>query len=418
MFMRQSRLFTKTKKEIPEDEKSKNAQLLIRAGFIDKLAAGVYSFLPLGLRVFKKIENIIREEMNAAGGQEILMPSLQPKLNWQKTGRWDSYDTLFKFTSFYSKTEYALGPTHEEVVSPLAKRFIVSYKDLPKYIFQIQNKFRDEKRAKSGLLRTREFFMKDLYSFHKNEKDMDEYYEKIKKIYEGIFKKVGIDKFTYLTFASGGTFSKYSHEFQTLTAAGEDTIHICDKCRIAINEEIINEQKKCPDCGNENLRKESAVEVGNIFKLKTKYSAPFELKYKDEKGEDCDVIMGCYGIGLTRLIGAIVEIYNDGKGIIWPESVAPFDKHLIVINSSKQAINGEIKKAAEKIYDNLQKRKIEVIYDDRDDKTAGEKFADADLMGMPERIVLSERTLAGENAEIKKRSGSETKLVKIKELLK
>ncbi len=408
--MFQSQLFTKTKREAPKDEEAINAQLLIRAGFIDKTMAGVYSFLPLGCRVFKKIEDIIRREMESIGGQEILMPSLQPKTNWEQTGRWETYNSLFKFTSFYSKIDYVLGPTHEEIISPLMGKFIFSYKDLPKYIFQIQNKFRDEKRAKSGLLRGREFFMKDLYSFHRDENDLDEYYEKAKKSYERIFKAVGLDKLTYLTFASGGSFSKYSHEFQTLTPAGEDIIFICDKCKIAVNKEIIGEQNSCPQCGNKNLKEEKAIEVGNIFKLKTKYSTPFNLKYKDEKGELRDIVMGCYGIGLNRLMGTIVEIYHDNKGIIWPESVAPFKAHLIEIGNEKL----EIRKKAEKLYNILQKAGVEVLYDDRKEATIGEKFADADLMGIPYRLVISEKT--GDKIEIKKRNEEKTKLVSEEEL--
>lgn len=409
--MRQSQLFTKTKREAPKDEESISAKLLIRAGFVDKTMAGVYTFLPFGLRVFKKIENIIRSEMETLDGQEILMPSLQPKQNWEKTGRWETYDSLFKFTSFYSKIDYALGPTHEEIISPLLAKSIFSYKDLPKYVFQIQNKFRDEKRAKSGLLRGREFFMKDLYSFHKDEVDLDSYYEKVKKSYEKIFKAVGLGDLTYLTYASGGTFSKYSHEFQTITSAGEDIIYICDKCKIAINKEIINEQSICPQCGNKNLKEEKAIEVGNIFKLKTKYSEPFNLKYKDEKGIEKDVIMGCYGMGLNRLIGAIVEIHYDEKGIIWPEAVAPFQAHLLLLNNELG-----IRNKADKIYNSLQKAGIEVLYDDRKEATIGEKFNDADLMGIPYRLVISEKT--GGKIEIKKRSEKKAKLVSEKELIK
>jgi prolyl-tRNA synthetase len=407
--MRQSELFTKTKREAPKDEEAMNARLLIRAGFIDKLMAGVYTFLPLGWRVFKKIENIIRKEMETLGGQEILMPSLQPKTNWEQTGRWEAYDSLFKFASFYSKIDYALGPTHEEVVSPLLGKFVFSYKDLPKYVFQIQNKFRDEKRAKSGLLRGREFFMKDLYSFHRDENDLDKYYEKVGKSYEKIFKTVGLGGLTYLTFASGGTFSKYSHEFQTLTPAGEDIIYICEKCKIAVNKEIINEQNVCPQCGSKNLKEEKAIEAGNIFKLKTKYSAPFNLKYKNEKGELRDVVMGCYGIGLNRLMGAVVEIYHDEKGIIWPESVAPFKVHLLNLSDKRQA-------TSDKVYRTLQKNGVEVLYDDREDASAGEKFGDADLIGIPYRAVISEKT--GDKIEVKKRDGNKIKLATEKEFLK
>jgi len=432
--MLQSQLFTKTKKEAPKGEEAINAQLLIRAGFIDKLMAGVYTFLPLGMRVIKKIENIIREEMNAIGGQEILMPALQPKANWETTGRWKTYDALFRFTSHYSKNEYALGPTHEEIVSPLAKNFILSYKDLPVYVFQIQNKFRDEKRVKSGLLRGREFFMKDLYSFHKDEKDLDEYYEKAKQAYFNVFNRAGIDDSTFLTFASGGSFSKYSHEFQTLSEAGEDRIYICEKCKVAVNKEIIEEQGICPECGNKNLKEEKAIEVGNIFKLGTKYSAPFGLKYKDEKGAEKEVVMGCYGIGLGRLMGTIVEINHDEKGIIWPKAVAPFAVHLLKIKNQKslkqnpEQIPSElygagkfatgqakIKTDADRIYESLQKAGVEVLYDDREEASAGEKFADADLIGIPYRLVVSEKT--GEKVEVKKRNEGKAKLVDEKELL-
>ena len=419
--MKQSELFTKTRREVPKDEESINAQLLIRAGFVDKVMAGVYTFLPLGLRVFKKIENIIREEMITIGGQEILMPSLHPKANWETTGRWNNLDSLIKFTSFYSKIDYALGPTHEEVISPLVKKFIFSYKDLPAYVFQIQNKFRDEKRVKSGLLRGREFFMKDLYSFHKDEKDLDEYYEKAKKAYENVFKRVGIGASTYLTFASGGTFSKYSHEFQTITSAGEDTIFLCEKCGIAVNKEIISEQNSCPQCGNKNLKEEKAVEVGNIFKLKTKYSEPFDLKYRDEEGREKDVIMGCYGIGLNRLMGAIVELFHDKNGIIWPEAMAPFKAHLINLSKSVK-----LKKFADQIYQDLsaygrstadgQQAGVEVLYDDRKEATPGEKFADADLIGIPFRLVISEKT--GDKIEVKKRDEDKFELLTAKELIK
>jgi prolyl-tRNA synthetase len=403
--MWQSELFFHTQKEAPKDEVSKNAQLLVRAGFVDKLMAGVYTFLPLGLRVLKKIEEIIRSEMLRAGGQEILMPVLQPKENWMKTGRWNTYDTLFKFASFYSKNEYALGPTHEEVISPLAGKFSLSYKDLPFSLFQIQTKFRDEKRVKSGLLRGREFLMKDLYSFHTNDQNLDDYYEKMKDHYKNIFNKTGIKEKTYLTFASGGTFSKYSHEFQTITDGGEDKIFLCEKCGVAVNSEIINDQNSCPECGNKKLTEKKAIEVGNIFKLKTKYSVPFDLKFTDEKGKKKDVLMGCYGIGISRLMGAIVEVNNDNKGIIWPETVAPFKVHLIELKGA----------SAEKIYDTLVKNGIEVLYDDRD-VNPGEKFVDADLIGIPYRVVVSEKTISENKVELKKRNSDKIKLIDEKEL--
>lgn len=403
--MLQSELFTKTQKNAPKDETALNAQLLIRGGFVDKLMAGVYTYLPLGLRVIKKIEEIVREEMIKIGGEEMLMPLLHPKANWVRTGRWENYDTLFRFTSHYSQNEYALGPTHEEVVSPLAKKFIFSYQDLPKYVFQIQTKLRDEKRVKSGLLRGREFLMKDLYSFHTDEKDLDDYYEKAKKAYERVFERVGLGDETYLTFASGGTFSKYSHEFQTLVPVGEDTIHLCSSCRIAVNEEIIKEQPTCPECGSAKLDTKTAAEVGNIFKLKTKYSNPFELKYKDKNGEEKELVMGCYGIGVSRLMGVTVEKSHDEEGIIWPESIAPFAVHLLELPGG----------SAKKMYEQLQKEGVEVFYDETD-RSPGEKLVDADLIGIPWRVVVSEKT--GDDIEVRERDKKETKLMKLQEFIK
>jgi len=411
--MKQSQFFIPTLKEAPKDEESINAKLLIRAGFIDKLMAGVYTILPLGFMVLKKIENIIREEMIKADANELLMPVLHPKENWQKTGRWDLYDTLFKFASFYSKTELALGPTHEEIITPLVKKFNFSYKNFPFSVFQIQTKFRDEKRAKSGILRGREFLMKDLYSFHKNENDLEKYYEKMKTHYKNIFNKCGIGKKTYLTFASGGTFSKYSHEFQTVSEAGEDKIFLCEKCRIAVNNEIINEQNICPKCGNKNLTEKKAIEVGNIFPLKTKFSNAFELKFKDENGGEKDIIMGCYGIGLTRLMGAIVEALSDERGIVWPLTVAPFKVHLLVLGKDKK-----VKNEADKVYKKFLDAGAEILYDDRDEKTAGEKFAEADLIGIPYRVVVSEKTIKARKVEVKEREKKEGKLITVNEFLK
>ena len=354
--------------------------------------AGVYTILPLGLRVMKKIENIIREEMDAIGGQEIFMPALQPKENWERTGRWGTMDDLYKVKDS-SDREFALGATHEEVISPLVKKFINSYKDLPFSAYQIQSKFRMELRAKSGILRGREFMMKDLYSFHLTQGDLDDYYEKAKGAYKKIFDRIGIGEKTFVTFASGGSFSKYSHEFQTLTEAGEDVIYICNKCNLAINKEIKSETPQCPDCQGKDFREEKAVEVGNIFKLGTKYSAPFNLSVDNKKGEKITLIMGCYGIGLQRLMGTVVEISNDEKGIIWPESIAPVKVHLISLGKNEEA---------EKIYRDLQEKNVEVLYDDRD-VSAGEKFADADLIGLPYRVVISEKSLKGGGVEIKKR---------------
>ncbi|GMX58824.1 MAG: proline--tRNA ligase [Candidatus Microsyncoccus archaeolyticus] len=395
--MKQSNLFTKTIKENPKDEKSLNSQLLIRAGFIDKLSSGIYTFLPLGLKVVKNIEKIVREEMNEIEAQEILMPALHPKDNWEKTGRWDVKE-MFKIED----EELGLGWTHEEIITPLMKRHILSYRDLPKYIYQIQTKFRNEPRAKSGLLRGREFIMKDLYSFHENEDDLDVYYEKVKQAYFKIYERCGLKEKTYLTLASGGTFSEYSHEFQTITPAGEDMIYICNKCGLAINKEIKGDT--CPNCNSKDLKEEKAIEVGNIFKLNKKYSEPFNLK--DEKGKE--ILMGCYGFGITRAMGAIVETSNDEKGMVWPFEVSPFQIHLIDLDN---------KEISEKIYDILQNENYEVLYDDREDKTAGEKFNDCDLIGIPLRIVVSKKT-GEDKVEIKKRNEEKIELINIKDLIK
>jgi len=401
--MRQSEIFTKVLREAPKDEPSTNAQLLIRAGFVDKLMAGIYSYLPLGFRVFKKIENIIREEMNHIGGQELFLPVLHPKALWEKTGRWQ-YEEMFKLKNREEK-EFSLGWTHEEIVTPLVKSFVNSYKDLPVYVYQIQDKFRDELRSKSGLLRGREFIMKDLYSFHATEEDLNEYYEKVKKAYFKIFQRCGLSKQTFLTLASGGTFSKYSHEFQTITSAGEDEIYLCPKCNLAINKEIIQEEKnQCPQCGNQDLELKKSIEVGNIFKLKDKYTRIFDFKFQDKDGQEQIVMMGCYGIGLGRLMGTIVEIYHDESGIMWPAAVAPFQVHLLDLAK---------KQAGEKLYRDLQAAGIDVLYDDRLNKTAGEKFAEADLLGIPLRVVVSRKTLASNSVEIKKRTEKNVRLVKL-----
>lgn len=404
--MKQSQLFTRTIKELPKDEMSFNAQTLIRAGFVDKVAAGVYSFLPLGLRVLNNIREIIREEMEAVGGQEISMTAFATKEMWSATGRFDTLDVLFKLAGSDQK-EYVLNPTHEEVVTPLATKFISSYKDLPFSVFQIQTKFRNEKRAKAGIMRGREFLMKDLYSFHANQEDLDAYYEKVLVSYTRIFERVGLGDLTYMTYASGGSFSKYSHEFQTITDAGEDLIYVCEDCKMAINKEIIEDQNTCPKCGNKDLVQKKAVEVGNIFKLGTKYSKPFDLSYMDNTGEKKLVIMGCYGIGLSRVMGTIVETCHDDKGIIWPETVAPFKIHLISLKQNEKA---------EVIYNELRAAGFEVLFDDRE-KGAGEKFADADLIGCPIRLVLSAKTLENQNVEMKYRKELESKLIPLSDLI-
>ena len=405
--MYQSKLFTKTRKEAPKDEVSKNAQLLIKAGFINKEMAGVYDFLPLGLRVLSNISNLIRKEMNAVGGQELALTALQDKTPWEKTNRWDDevYDIWFK-TKLKNGTELGLGTTHEEPLTTLLKNHIHSYKDLPICPYQIQTKFRNEMRSKSGIMRGREFLMKDMYSFSRDLAEHNKFYEAMKKVYLRIFEKVGLGDRTYLTFASGGTFSKYSHEFQTVSGAGEDTIYICDKCKLAVNKELIVEQNKCPECGNEKLREEKGIEVGNIFNLGTKFSDALDLVYLDEKGEKQKVIMGCYGIGPSRLMGTVVEVLSDENGMIWPVEIAPFKVHLLQIGDKE-----DVKKAAENLYEELQKSEIEVLFDDRELRP-GEKFADSDLLGIPLRIIVSEKTLMASEYEVKERASGKVSMIK------
>ena len=414
------KLFGKTSKNAPADAESANAQLLIRGGFVDPLMAGVYSWLPLGLRVLRKVENIIREEMNSLGAQEVLLPALHPKENWNKTGRWNSMDVLFRIKSQTGK-EYALGPTHEEVITPLAKKFIQSYKDLPVKLYQIQTKFRDELRAKSGVLRGREFGMKDLYTFHRDEEDLKAFYPEAIKAYLEIFDRCGLK--AYVTTASGGSFtSGYSDEFQVLSPAGEDVIYICKNCakdgkNTAYNLEVLKQIEKCVVCGyglKELKDKEKSIEAGNTFKLGTKFSDVFDLQYLDEFGKRQKVVMGCFGIGTTRLVGAIVEANYDDKGIIWPASVAPFDVHLVSLLGKTGS--KEVRSAADELYGSLRRAGKDVLYDDREEASAGEKFGDADLLGMPIRLVVSEKTLARDSVEVKKRSEDKAELVPIKNL--
>ncbi|HHE76589.1 MAG TPA: hypothetical protein ENL27_01240 [Candidatus Parcubacteria bacterium] len=410
-FMRQSNLFYKTLKETPKEASVFSHKLLLRGGFISQLVSGVYSFLPLGWRAMRKIENIIRGEMNRIGGQEVFLPSLHPKDLWVKTGRWTEMDDLYKLNDSENRS-FVLGPTHEEVITPLAKKFVLTYRDLPFYLYQIQTKFRQEARAKSGLLRGREFIMKDLYSFHATERDLERYYEKVKAAYWRIFSRVGIKKKTYLTFASGGSFSKYSHEYQTLTDAGEDTIYICQNCGQAVNKEIKNITPHCPSCGGTKFEKAKAIEVGNIFQLKTKFSRVFDLHYTDKNGDKKLVMMGCYGIGLGRLMATIVEVNNDEKGIIWPKETAPFLIHLVSLAKNKKVVE-----FAEKVYKKLEDLGLEVLYDDRKGKSAGEKFAEADLIGLPYRVVVSEKTLKKKSVEVKRRDRKSSALMRLDKFL-
>jgi len=412
--MRQSQLFTKTKKESPADEVALNAELLIRAGFISKEMAGVYSFLPMGIRVINKIENIIRDEMNKIGGLEMRTSVFQSKEVWEKSGRWSDevVDNWFK-TQLKNGAEVGLSFTNEEAYANILKQYVSSYKDLPLYLYDFKNIFRNEARSKSGILRGREFYWKALYSFSKDEAEHNEFYEKAKQAYKNVFSRVGIGHITYMTFASGGSFSKFSHEFQTITGAGEDTIYVDENKSIAINKEVYEDEViSSLGLNKEELVEKKAIEVGNIFSLGTKFSTPFELNYKNENGEEKLVIMGSYGIGLSRLMGTVVEVLSDDKGIIWPENIAPFQVHLLALGG-----DDNVKNSAEEIYNKLISRGIEVLFDDRADLSAGEKFADSDLIGIPYRVVVSKRSLADGGYEIKKRIESNGKIVKEDELM-
>ncbi len=412
--MKQSHLFTKARKQSPKGEVSKNAQLLIRAGFVHKEMAGVFSYLPLGLRVLEKINNIIREEMNMIGGQEVYLSAMQDSSSWKKTDRWDEKenDVWFK-TRLRNGNDVGLGWTHEEPLTSIVSQHINSYKDLPRYIYQIQTKFRNEVRAKSGIMRGREFLMKDLYSFSRSQEEHDSFYEQVKKAYTKIFKRLGIGKETFVTFASGGAFSKYSHEFQTISEAGEDTIYVDEKKKIAINKEVLNKEVLSQlGLNKKNLVEKKAIEVGNIFNLGTKYSEPLGLDFIDDGDKKVTTIMGSYGIGPTRVMGTIAEVYADDNGLVWPESVAPFSVHLVSLCADKKDI-----KEADKLYKTLLDAGIEVLYDDRQGVRAGEKFAESDLIGIPKRIVISSKTIKEGKLEIKERRKQKPTFVPVKKVL-
>jgi prolyl-tRNA synthetase len=411
--MRQSHLFTKTRKEAPKDEVSKNAQLLIRAGYIHKEMAGVYAFLPLGRRVLENITAIVRKEMNAVGAQELSLTALQDKQLWEKTDRWDDakVDIWFK-TQLKNGTEVGLGMTHEEPLTAIMTEYVSSYRDLPIAAYQFQTKFRNETRAKSGIMRGREFLMKDLYSFSRDEKEHAAFYAKVRDAYITIFKKLGIGEKTHPTYASGGIFSKYSEEFQTESEAGEDTIYIDTKSGKALNTEVLNDEVlKDLGISRENLVEKKSIEVGNIFNLGTKFSVPLGLTYLDEAGEAKPVIMGCYGLGPSRVMGTIVEILSDEKGIVWPKTVAPFQVHLTPLFDKA----GNVLKAADELYAELTNDGVTVLYDDRDLRP-GEKFADSDLIGIPTRIIVSEKTLAENILEVKDRATGEVRKISKEEL--
>lgn len=410
--MRRTQLFTKTSKTSPSGEVAKNAQLLIRAGFVAKEMAGVYDYLPIGKRVLDRIMQVVREEMNAIGGNEVSLTALQSAETWKATGRWSDevLDVWFK-TALANGTELGLAPTHEEPITKMMKAFISSYKDLPVYPYQFQIKFRNELRSKSGLMRGREFWMKDLYSFSKNRAEHDEFYERAAEAYHAVYARLGLGDSTYKTFASGGSFAKYSHEFQTLSEVGEDTIYVHEGKKIAINEEVYTDEVLA-DLGvtKDELVAKKAVEVGNIFTLGEKFSEALDLRYTDENGQQQNVYMGSYGIGPSRVMGLVAEHFADEKGLVWPKEIAPFTVYLVRIGG-EQAV-----KKADEIYTMLQNAGVEVLYDDRDARP-GEKFSDGELMGIPYMLTVSDRLLEGGEFELKPRVGGETQLLTPEKLL-
>ena len=404
-----SKSFVKTLREAPKEETAKNGALLTRAGFIHKEMAGVYDYLPLGMRVIENIKQIVREELNNIGCEELLMSTLQNSEPWEKTGRFSDQevDIWFK-TELASGGLAGLAPTHEEPITTMMKNYISSYKDLPLYAYQFQTKFRNEKRAKSGILRGREFLMKDLYSFHTSEKDLDEFYDKVLQAYMKSYKRMGIGDITYPCFASGGIFSKFSHEFQTLLPVGEDTIYYNKDRTVVLNKEVM-EPHILDELGvkADEMIEDTAAEVGNIFKLQTKFSVPLDLKYTDENNEIQEIYMGCYGIGISRLMGVIAELFADEKGLVWPESIAPYQYYLVGID--EKGI-----KEAEKLYKGHEE---DFLYDDRDCRS-GEKFADSELIGVPYRVVISDKSLAKKSVEITERKTGKTKLVPLTDFKK
>lgn len=408
--MRMSQLAFRPEKTPPKDAETVNHKLLVQAGFVRQVMAGVYTYLPFGLRTLHKIEQIVREEMDAIGGEEILMPLLHPAEIWKTTGGWDSIDVLFKLKSRTDK-EYALAQSEEEVVTPLMKEFIQSYRDLPRAVYHIQWKFRDELRSKSGILRGREFYMKDMYSWHESQEDFERFYNVVKEAYNKIFGRLGLD--SKVTEASGGAFTeKVSYEFEVLTDAGEANILYCSTCDFCVNVDDIQTYKEgdeCPRCGKDKLKPALASEVGNVFDLGQKYTKAFDLTYVDQKGERHYPVMGCYGIGVSRTMGVIVEKFHDEKGIIWPENIAPFKVSLVSMNETKEK--------AEEIYKGLTRAGVEVLWDDRD-VAPGVKFADADLIGNPYRIVVGQKSLSQGGVELKRRNEEKAEIIPLDEVVR
>lgn len=408
--MRRTGLFTKTSKTVPSGEVAKNAQLLIRAGFIYKVMAGVYAYTPLGLRVLENIKQIVREEMNAVGGQELTMTSLQRPETWQSTGRWSDevVDIWFK-TKLQDGSDLGLAWSHEEPIMEMMQQYIHSYKDLPQAVYQFQNKLRNELRSKSGIMRGREFVMKDLYSLHATQEDMDEYYDKVIEAYHRCYQRLGLGDSTFMTFASGGAFTKFSHEFQTICDAGEDILYINEDKSVAVNEEVLDDAASELDVDKASLKPVKSAEVGNIFKFGTEKAEQMGIYFTDKDGQQKPVYLASYGIGITRVMGVIVEKFADDRGLVWPEAIAPAKVYLVQIGEKS-------KPTAEALYDDLMARGIKVIYDDRQAARPGEKFADAELMGIPYRITVSDRLGEGQ-IELVRRTDGQTETLTTQQLI-
>lgn len=410
--MRLSHLFTKTSKTAPADEVAKNAQLLIRAGFAYKEMAGVYAYLPLGIKVLENIKQIVREEMNKVGGQELIMTGLQKRETWEKTGRWDDgvVDIWFK-SELKDGTAVGLGWSHEEPIIEMLKQYLHSYKDMPVSVYQFQTKLRNELRAKSGIMRGREFVMKDMYSCSVDEAQHEKFYNDTIEAYKRVFKRLGLADDTYVTFASGGAFTEFSHEFQTICDAGEDVIYLHREKNIAINEEVLNDETLSQlGISRDELEEVKTAEVGNIFNFGTQKSKDMGFSFTNEDGKEQFVHLGSYGIGITRVMGVIVEKFADEKGIVWPEAVAPAKVYLVSIGGEETTAH------ADKFYDELTEKGIEVIYDDRDVRP-GEKFADSELMGIPHRITISDRLMAEDKYEYTLRTSGQTDILTLEQVI-
>jgi prolyl-tRNA synthetase len=407
--MRVSKLFTKTLRDAPAGEVAKNAQLLIRAGYVYKEMAGAYAYLPLGIRVIEKIKQIVREEMDAVDSNELIMTSLQRKEIWEKTSRWDdeAVDVWFK-TKLQDETELGLAWSHEEPIVEMMKQYISSYKDLPVSLYQFQTKMRNELRAKSGIMRGREFVMKDMYSFHASAEDLQAYYDRTIEAYKRVYDRLGIGDDTYVTFASGGAFTKFSHEFQTICDAGEDVIYLHREKNIAVNEEVIDDAVKELGINAEEFEKVKTAEMGNIFNFGTQKTDEMGLYYTDSEGKKQSLYIGSYGIGITRAMGVIAEKFSDDKGLIWPENIAPYKVYLVSIGEK-----GTV--AANELYDELRSRGVEVLFDDRDARP-GDKFADAELLGIPHRVTVSNRLIESGSFEHVNRGSGEMKTLTKDEL--